>query len=152
MNREIKFRAWDKVNKVMVKVVEIDFFRRRMYFTIDNKYYGECSLDDVILMQYTGLKDINGKEIYEGDILIQNNNKADLVQVCFGEFGIRSLKTEKVIDKSVGWYLKVLPTDVISKVAPFCYDTPINNYWIERLNTKIIGNIYENPELLEVGQ
>ena len=143
--RSYKFRAWD----VIPYYDSEDKKYEMIYFNLEETRIIENLSLESIVMQSTGLKDKNGKEIYEGDILIQNNNKADLVQVCFGEFGIRSLETGIVIDKSVGWYLKVLPTDAISKLAPFCYDMPINNYWIERLSTKVIGNIYENPELLE---
>lgn len=136
--REIKFRCWDK-------------WIKRMHTTLSIDFRATCSSErgNIVLMQYTGLKDKNGKEIYEGDIIIQNNNKVDLAQVCWGEFNIRSLETERVIDKSVGWYLKVLSIDPISTLVPFCYDRPINNYWIERLNIKVIGNIYENKDLLK---
>lgn len=122
MNREIKFRAWDKVNKVMVKVVEIDFFRRRMYFTIDNKYYGECSLDDVILMQCTGLKDKNEKEIYEGDIYHMGDKNIKYV----------------VVYEDAGFKGKQLGTSSYAGLS----------YWQDKI--EIIGNIYKNPLLLEV--
>lgn len=98
--------------------------------------------------QYTGLVDKNGKRIFEGDIIMQNDNIIDLVQVCFGEFGVRDIDTEDVVDKVVGFYTRVIPTDAISQMAPFCYDMQLNDFWIKKLGSKVIGNIYDNPELL----
>jgi len=60
--REIKFRAWDKDKKIMVGDIDIDYtITMNGYIQELQKYY--------ILLQYTGLKDKNGKEIYEGDII-----------------------------------------------------------------------------------
>lgn len=152
MNREIKFRAWDKEDKEMYYsdkncVVSYDNVGESI-FLLGDKTGKELS--NYELMQYTGLKDKNGKEIYEGDILRQNSNDKDLVEVCYGEFGVRSLETEEVIDNICGWNLKVVETDGLSKIEPFCYDTPLNGFWIEKLGIEVVGNIYDNPELLEV--
>ena len=134
--REIKFRAWDRENKEMLDVQELDYqgsysgqpmVRTTMY----NDYF---DTEDMILMQYTGLKDKNGKEIYEGDIVqFKGNYKDKRKLVVFWD----SMKS--------GFF--------ITPIHCYKYRVKEKTYlraeFINAKNKEIIGNIYENPELLE---
>ena len=118
--REIKFRAWDKLNKEMINVESINFQERRVYK--DTVSYRK--FEDIDLMQYTGLNDKNNKEIYEGDILFES----------FGE------RYYKVVFKNGNFrtefegYFDEYSFDLIDVVLDLC---------------EINGNIYENSELME---
>ena len=151
--REIKFRAWwhaDKPIYVRGKQTNPD----RMLFVGDDSGTDHpldcCNYarqgQDVILMQYTGLKDKNGKEIYEGDILL-----------------IQDTWKERILDDGSG------PTEPCNHLAAvdffngmfgvFIRETAEiynTDFWsFERLlneddgDLEIIGNIYDNPELLK---
>jgi len=112
--RKIKFRAWDIKNKVMIFANKLETKRNDFDFT---DYYRRYDL-----MQYTGLKDKNGKEIYEGDIVGYkwNKNYTENKEVEFSK-------------ELYGW-------------CPFVYDGGGN--W-DCDETEIIGNICENPNLLK---
>ena len=124
--REIKFRAWDKDRGKMCHFGLFDLDGHYSY--VD--YYRIP--DECPVMQYTGLKDKNGKEIYEGDI------------VEFGEVGDR-VKKEIVFEES--GFITVNPYEdgpgFIPTLGFFLEDDD------EGYNIIVIGNIYENSELLE---
>jgi len=116
--RQIKFRAWDKENKKMHKVNMIDFIEGEIFVEPQPKnksrlWFEECK--DSILMQYTGLKDKNGEEIYEGDI-IKKEWDDEIEEVTWNE----------------------------GYVEPFNF-----SYYEDPEGGEILGNIYENPELLD---
>ena len=121
--REIKFRAWHKEKKIMGEVLGIDILHKEIFFSNEDvDCYGHTDFKDIELMQYTGLKDKNNKKIYEGDIVTLHNSK---YKVIFNSKEARF----------------VLRDDEFESEIPF---TNNNN---ERM--KIVGNIYENPELLK---
>lgn len=130
MNRTIKFRAWDKEAQRIYPVTSFHIYRPEVErggkycgVTIKDENGHDKFLDDerAIPMQFTGLLDKNGKEIYEGDILHSINKNTFEVQF------IEKSAAFKVIEKSNG------------KKWMFGYDS--------QKNFEIIGNIYENPEL-----
>ena len=131
MGREIKFRAWDKKDKRMI-VGEQEFITllvtSKGVFRL-NPHHQEplwslCEKERFELMEYTGLKDKNGREIYEGDF-IQNDS-------AIGE---------------VEWVQEHCAFMAFTRNPSFYRHLESDG----QLNlTEVIGNIYENPELLEV--
>ena len=121
--REIKFRAWDKENgKMIFNPLITDINSASNYIGL-NDLPGKFNDNFIELMQYTGLKDKNGGEIYEGDIV-----------KIYDDFGKDELLIDSVISVPGGFMLKDWDSE---------YGWPNTEDSVE-----IIGNIYENPELL----
>lgn len=139
MTREIKFRAWDsKLNRM----------RHFDLLTADN-YVSRLDSD---VLQFTGLKDKNGKEIYEGDIVLYPDTYTDSVDV-----GVGMMPVAQTQQNSWG--------EVSFQEGAFGIDCPkgsetlrrgfksfwwiTNEYGFEMSELEVVGNIYENPELLK---
>lgn len=109
MNREIKFRVWDVENKEMLEVQELDFeptfYGGRIAIRPD-QYNDYFDTEDMILMQYTGLHDKNGKEIYEGDIIRIKNSLIEIEgEVIFDTIDLSFEVYDKENDcKEMLWY------------------------------------------------
>ena len=122
------------------------------YYSIDDEK-NSCGnriteINPETLCQFTGLCDKNGKKIWENDILMCHENPEDLVKVAFGEFGVRNIGTGSIVDKAIGWYYEVVQTDAISRCEPFCWSMPLTEYYIDRCEMEVVGNIFDNKELL----
>lgn len=127
--REIKFRAWDKKRNKMFDSYSVN---NNGEFCVDTDYTNTCECkggENLIQLQFTGLKDKNEKDIYEGDI-IQAETYTGFYKgiIVFGN-GCFSLKITET--KDVGYDVGQTPLlDAFEKL-------------------EIIGNIYENPELVK---
>lgn len=128
-----KYRAWDKETQTMLDVSLIDF--KKSVLVGEHWDFGETNFinfDDIHLMQSTGLKDKNGKEIFEGDIIRYNIDVVDIKRHP-------TLGFYTVLDGREGFFGDGMSIDDFEEDAKEFSKT-----------AEIIGNIYENPELLEV--
>ncbi len=124
--REIKFRAWIKKEKRMTNVEIIDFTAEEIKY-IDKNFLGDPTLkteffENVALSEYTGLKDIAGDEIFEDDVV------KDVSREIIG-----------YIEYSDGGFI-IIYDDIAEKLNAD-----------ESAYLEVVGNIFENPELLGEG-
>lgn len=155
--REIKFRAWIPEIKEMIDVWQIDFNIDQIIWMDGNEVsqanYFSGYKKDCELMQFTGLKDKNGKEIYEGDIVQGEGSEGIYYAPVIYEsckFTIDSFQAVQVKNEP-DWKLEhdqVKTHGFIIHWRASGYHT-LENGWKE---LEVIGNIYENPELLNKGE
>lgn len=129
--REIKLRAWEKDSEEMFYP---DTTNNNEYFFsgfVDGQLKVATSAysdeKDYMIMQYTGLKDCNGQEIYEGDILKCHHNTLGHVFYLDGGFRLSSNECELDLENES------------------TYDD-LNNYLIQDNNLVVIGNVFDMPD------
>lgn len=130
--REIKFRAWNEVEEKMLNWNEF------LDTNMKNTFIAPESTG-LILMQYTGLKDKNEKEIYEGDIV-----KSKLYTSNYGKYFIGKVEycgSSFIVDINNDSDYHIYDLDDFGE-----------NYRNNLEDLEVIGNMYENPELLEKGE
>ena len=123
--REIKFRAWDLKTKKMHTAENINFCGRKTV-TVQYNPVKKICLDSAILMQYTDVKDKNGVEIYEGDIIRGHTGR---------------YKVDCVVRWSSG-NCGFIAVPTITERTYLCLNPGSTKSY------EVIGNIYENPELV----
>ncbi len=130
--REIKFRAWDKKDKdIMFSYIPDDQPKREYIIAQLGVGYSGYKAENLVIMQSTGLEDKNGEEIYEGDII----KHMDMHHVVY-------------YDCVVAMYI-ALPYYI--SYESFCESEgvdPTDHMLWDFMEPEVIGNIYENPEIL----
>ena len=124
MNREIKFRAWDGYN------INYDLYEQ-------HGYNGNIEINDCLaytdnLMQYTGLLDKNGVEIYEGDILLRKHS------IKTKSKGVENYDSTHIVEWKTHYAFNYDDSNWVGLELP--------EYLEEH---EVIGNIYQNPELVD---
>ena len=150
--REIKFRAWSRGRKEMAEVESIHFKGNVVYLI--SKYLRLVAyLDETELMQFTGSYDDNKKEIYVGDIMLCDTEDGPcLYQIKFGTTSDDNILTSFYFDfiRSLDCYVDSSNPDENDgnekDIELYTKYNPEDKSFI------VIGNIYQNPELLEVGE
>jgi uncharacterized phage protein (TIGR01671 family) len=137
MSREIKFRVWDSESKNWYDF-EDGFLD---YKEMKNGQYIAYSdlIEELVLMQYTGLKDKNGKEIYEGDIVRAVYEEDE------GGGWHCDHKVRGKVYFDTHWGVKFDCRDATQRVAEHWERIPHTDF----RNVEVIGNVYENSDLLQ---
>ncbi|MDW8637051.1 YopX family protein [Streptococcus suis] len=125
-----KFRAWDTVKKSMSEAEAIVYVEEKVYPIYSKVIRRYIPFSEAILMQSTGLFDKNGKEIFEGDIIVAMSQ------------GVKAIGEVK---RRIDGYWLMYPSWQHGELWHI-----VENVDTGETGVEIIGNIYENPELVEV--
>ena len=125
--KELKIKAWLKKEKKMVSIIGIDFNYEYIRYTEDdnlfNENYKTAEFKNIELLQFTGLKDNGGQELYEADVIKFNDGIDDI-------YGLISYDDE----------------DGTYRVS---YENITEHLSDREGDFEIVGNIFENPDLHE---
>lgn len=146
--RDRKFRAWDSRTNELIPIQGFKYVGEKhiQLFYLDedgDSTTCTCEKEFIELMEDTGIKDKNGTEIYKGDIAIFDDGLTvirydeETARFVLDDYGVRGCLMEYGWDESAGGF------DVV--------DTNGFNDFCDLSEIEVIGNIYENPELLERG-
>ena len=129
------YGSWDDTDQMFYEIRDIDYYDKTVtVWGCHNKDCGTCDdtykIEDVEVMQYTGCREKDGIEIYEGDVIKDKYDKVWLVQRYVGAFVI----TNKIPDSD-------------GQESTYSYFNNLSNH---HFYFEVIGNMWENPELLEV--
>jgi uncharacterized phage protein (TIGR01671 family) len=146
MTREIKYRAWDRDLNAMVPVMQFTFDQWSVTCgslteeICERNSFKNEKTDRHVLMQFTGLHDLNGKEIYEGDLvkwrpaLEGDETRADALMV----YRVVYVAPSWMIESDIGAWRSVSDGTPENKGGG-------NGWWENQI--EVIGNIYEHPHL-----
>ena len=146
------FRAWTKLASRMYIVNGLHFDRGMVQYANNDNAIRFIKLENIILMQSTGLLDKNGREIFEGDILKFND---EWTEYCYEGYvdgsteGINYVEIERETTCFAFGKTKISDSSLFYLIRDehLSFEELIKG---EDFEFEIIGNIYENPELLEV--
>ena len=137
--KETKFRAWILDSEWHMYTWRDYFFSDMTRITHWSDSFPDGSENDVILMQYVGKQDMNGVDIYEDDIIYKETCAPD--DPAHGSYGAVGVIREDTYN--MGWVIEAEGSDAR---AFYDHDGCAN---FEFNEIKVIGNVHENPELLE---
>ncbi|HEM5058272.1 TPA: hypothetical protein U1202_001328 [Streptococcus suis] len=149
-----KFRVWDTVKKIMREVQAIVYTVERVYPVYSEVFRRYVPFSEAILMQSTGLFDVNGKEIFEGDVIKFNDVWAEYCYEGYVDGCSEGENIVEIVKTKNGWgFGKTKFTD--SSIFYFLEEERMTFREIVEsndFNMVVVGNIYENPELVEEGK
>ena len=147
MNREIKFRVWDLNNLEWGNADCLECGNQGSLM-----YYGHTpNRDKFTLQQFTGLKDKNGKDIYEGDVLFEYEDNRQKILLESDIYEVRD-DLPKLVDKDVvinSGYIFYSPPEFKLRYFSKKISGVVSSSLYYNYNYEIVGNIFENPEYLK---
>ena len=135
MNKIPNYRVWHKIEKRFVDLRNIDFELESIGYDCyrEANYYDVAKFDEIVFQQFTGLKDSKGNEIYEGDV-VKIIYEGTIAEVYF-DSNICAFRLKDNTSKSF-------------PITTYRFDESHNPIGLINVFDEVIGNIFENSELL----